>query len=192
MKKILLIRHGMTLSNKAKRYAGRTDEPLCNEGIAQTNTLYLRKLPSCDFVFASPYLRCRQTADTLFPGHPLVVIEGLRECDFGSFEGKTADELAHNPKYTAWLTSGCTGPIPGGESVLGFKARCCEAFVRAVQGISEGSTAAFVIHGGCIMGILEEYAQPHKTFYEYHIEPCGLISCTLAGSVLTITGGAQC
>lgn len=31
--KITLVRHGKTQSNREHRYLGRTDEPLCEEGI---------------------------------------------------------------------------------------------------------------------------------------------------------------
>ena len=34
-------------------------------------------------LFVSPMLRCRQTAELLFPGQEQVVIDKLREMDFG-------------------------------------------------------------------------------------------------------------
>ena len=36
---ICLIRHGMTEANKHYRYAGVTDVPLCDEGIAQAQAV---------------------------------------------------------------------------------------------------------------------------------------------------------
>ena len=56
---ILLIRHGKTAGNLAKRDIGRTDEPLCPEGITALREI---SYPSCDMVIASPMARCRQTA----------------------------------------------------------------------------------------------------------------------------------
>ena len=93
MKTIAFIRHGMTQGNLEKRYIGRTDQPLCEHGTVQAQTLANIGLPDCDFVFASPYLRCLQTAHILFPDQQIDILDELRECDFGDFEGKTAEEL---------------------------------------------------------------------------------------------------
>lgn len=92
MRTILLIRHGATAGNLEKRYIGRTDEPLCALGESQAIAL-APSLPQCDTVFSSPLLRCRQTAGILFPERKINIIQDLRECDFGLFEGKNADEM---------------------------------------------------------------------------------------------------
>ena len=191
MSTVLLIRHGMTAGNAEKRYIGRTDEPLHSYGEAQANTL-LPTLPRCDIVFASPLLRCLQTAHILFPKQSIHIIDDFRECDFGIFEGKTADELMDHPDYNAWLHSNCTTPIPGGEDVSAFKERSCNAFSRYAFCLPEHSLAAFVLHGGCIMSILERFACPKRNFYEYHIGNCQCVFCTCENETLTITGGPLC
>ncbi|HWS29498.1 MAG TPA: histidine phosphatase family protein [Clostridia bacterium] len=192
MKKVYLIRHGMTAGNQEKRYVGRTDEPLCEEGKLQAAALKAKGLPAFDRVFTSPYIRCSQTAFILFPDTAFITVQGLRECDFGMFEGKTAAELELDAEYGAWLKTDCTGPIPGGESVEGFKARCCTAFLAAMGGVTENGACAFVVHGGCIMAILERYAVPKRAFYDYHVENCGFVRCTFDGDVLTVEGGSPC
>jgi alpha-ribazole phosphatase len=176
MKTILLIRHGMTAGNLEKRYIGRTDEPLCASGEAQANAL-APSLPRCDIVFTSPLFRCRQTAGILFPEQEIHIIQDLRECDFGLFEGKTASELVSFPAYTEWLSTKCTAPIPGGEDVSAFKARSARAFARAAFDLPESYIAAFVLHGGCIMAILEFFAWPRRAFYDSHIGNCQFVIC---------------
>ena len=57
--KIIFIRHGKTAGNLEKRYIGRTDEPLCEEGISELESI---KYPDSDEVLASPMKRCLQTA----------------------------------------------------------------------------------------------------------------------------------
>lgn len=192
MKTVCFIRHGMTQGNKEKRYIGKTDEPLCEEGRAQAAALEKAGLPVFDRVFASPCLRCVQTASILFPDMELTAIEALRECDFGMFEGKTAEELKDSAEYAAWLETGCNGPIPGGESVEVFKTRCRNAFVGAMQELPENGACAFIIHGGSIMAILEAYALPKRAFYDYYIKNCGFVRYAYAGGVLTIEGGSLC
>ncbi len=192
MKTVYLIRHGMTAGNKEKRYIGRTDEPLCEEGKLQAAALKTKGLPAFDRVFTSPYIRCAQTASVLFPDTAFTAVQELRECDFGVFEGKTAAELVLDAEYGAWLKTNCTSPIPGGESVEGFKARCCTAFLAAMGEVMGNGACAFVVHGGCIMAILERYAVPKRAFYDYHVENCGLVRCAFGGGVLTVEGGSLC
>jgi alpha-ribazole phosphatase len=188
MKTILLIRHGMTQGNLEKRYVGRTDQPLCAEGFAQARILAQELLPlSFDAVFSSPLLRCRQTAEMLFPGQEISIVKDLMECDFGAFENRTAEALAADPDYTKWVEGGCTDPIPGGEDVIAFKERSAGAFFREAKGIPKNGTAAFVIHGGTIMAILERFVQPRRSFYKYHLGNCAYYECRLSGGSLAIT-----
>ena len=165
---LLFIRHGATEGNLRRRYIGRTDEPLCEAGIAQVETLR-KQGRSVDKLFVSPLLRTRQTAELLFPQMPYTVVDGLIETDFGRFEGKSADELLGDPAYQAWVDAMCLTPIPEGESVTDFKTRCCEAFAETIKNVPDGSRVGFVVHGGVIMAIMEAYARPKKDFYAYHI-----------------------
>ena len=120
---ILFIRHGATKGNLEKRYIGRTDEPLCDIGISQVLELKKQNFKT-DFLYVSPLLRAKQTAELLFPKMPYAVIEDFSETDFGIFEGKTASELSENCEYQSWVDSMCLAPISGGESVSDFKNRC--------------------------------------------------------------------
>jgi alpha-ribazole phosphatase len=188
MKTLLLIRHGMTQGNAEKRYVGRTDEPLCPDGLAQAQALAAAKtLPPSGVILSSPLLRCRQTAETLFPGRDVRIVEDLVECDFGHFEGRTAEDLAADAEYGHWVDSGCTEPIPGGEDVTAFRERSTGAFARELAALPDNCTAAFVIHGGVIMSILERFAQPAHTFYEYFLGNCRYYVCQSEGKSLVIT-----
>lgn len=169
MIQLIFIRHGATAGNLEKRYIGSTDEPLCDIGIAQVEKLRKQNFQA-DFLYVSPMLRTRQTAELLFPEMSHTIVEDFRETNFGLFEGKTAGELSDCPEYQTWVESMCLAPIPHGESVADFKARCCSAFEMIVQSIPDNSCAVFVVHGGVIMSILEAYARPKKGFYEHHIE----------------------
>lgn len=65
-------------------------------------------------------LRCRQTADFLYPNAMLTVVEDLREWNFGDFEGKTMEELKDDPDYLDWIASSMKSTPPGGESSKEF------------------------------------------------------------------------
>ena len=119
-------------------------------------------------IFVSPMLRCRQTAEILFPNQPQIEIDAWREMDFGAFEGKNYQELNGDPRYQAWIDSGGTLAFPGGENREDFIARCVEGmelvmeYLRSQfvgQSSAQQSTLKFaaVVHGGTIMALLSHY-----------------------------------
>lgn len=168
---LLLIRHSITEGNKKKRYIGRTDEPLCPEGVA---LLRERTWPLVSKIISSPMKRCVETARIIYPqfAREIEICPDLRECDFGEFENQNYLELAQNQNYRRWVDSNATLPFPGGEAVENFKERTVNAFVSIVDRLrQEGiDRAALVIHGGSIRSILEGLAVPRRGFYEYPVE----------------------
>jgi len=183
--KIVLIRHAKTQCNIEKRYVGRMNEPLCADGLTQAAALFESgNLPRPDALISSPYLRCVQTTEILYPDSAYEINNDLRECDFGIFEGKTHDELLNNEEYTSWLKSNCLNDIPGGESVTAFKLRCRTAFTQALGNRPADATVVFVIHGGCVMAILEHFSQPKKNFQDYYVHNCEIVVCSYDGMFL--------
>lgn len=170
--KIYLIRHAATAGNLEKRYIGRTDEPLCGEGIA---SLADKIYPEAQRLYVSPMKRCVQTAQIIYPGQQIYVAEAFRECDFGQFENKNYRELKGLDSYQAWIDSGGKMEFPGGESKDTFAERCVREFERVLLACQKENidSAALVVHGGTIMSIMEQYACPKKAYYEYQIENGG-------------------
>lgn len=177
--KIVLIRHGMTAGNAQKRYIGRTDEPLCSEGRQQLVRAQKQgKYPAADVLAVSPMKRCIETAKLLYPALAPIQVTGLRECDFGLFEGKNYEELQGNEAYQRWIDSGGSAPFPAGEAVDAFKTRSVRAFMQAVSEIqkrtgklaqqSDEFCAAMVVHGGTIMSVLEFFCG--GGYYDYHCD----------------------
>lgn len=185
MIRVLFVRHGATAGNLERRYIGSTDEPLCPLGVAQIQRLQGENL-TADYLFVSPMLRTRQTAELLFPDLMPQVVEDFRETDFGVFENKTASELSDDAEYQTWIDTMCQGAIPGGEQVSEFKSRCCNAFQACMEKLPEDCCAAFVVHGGVIMSILEEYAQPHRDFYDYHVSNGACVECWYEDGILVL------
>lgn len=181
--KLIFIRHGKTAGNLEKRYIGRTDELLCETGIEE---LQKRRYPDCGIVFASPMKRCIETARLIYPEREIITCADLRECDFGGFEGKNYLELSDDPDYQRWIDSGGTLPFPNGEDIEEFKARCVRSFLDMIgQCIEE--TAAFAVHGGTIMAILERLAIPKRGYYDYRVENGGGYIAEFDGVHLKIT-----
>ena len=174
---LIWIRHLQTPGNEKRQYIGSTDEPLSEktvEGFLKNPAEY----SEVERVICSPMLRCIQTAELMFPGTERKTEPRLRECDFGQFEGKTYEELKSVPKYIAWLKSNGTIPFPGGEEQSVFRRRSVEGAIEQIEWLIEKKVqrAAFVVHGGTIMNIMEQYALPKKEFYEWHVgNGCGYL-----------------
>ncbi|MDO4796750.1 MAG: histidine phosphatase family protein [Coriobacteriales bacterium] len=153
--RVVLMRHGQTAGNAQRCYVGRrTDEPLSAEGRAQCARA--GTLDQVRTVYVSPLLRTRQTAGLCFPSATQVVVDDLAECDFGAFEGRSAQDMEHDPAYRAWVAGGCTERCPGGESPDDHARRTCAALEHLVRdAMARGERALFVVaHGGTVMATL--------------------------------------
>ena len=112
------------------------------------------QLPDIDVWFCSPMLRARQTMDALQEQgccpDGCTVEPGLREIDFGSWEGRTYAEIAaaEPERVQAWSDFD-TFSFPGGESTRDFVARCDAVLQRFLQQDWNRQVAA-VCHGGVI------------------------------------------
>ncbi len=181
----ILIRHGKTKGNIEKRYVGcRTDEELCQAGIEELkasplkDTAFFQGLADSNGgriqseVYISPMIRCRQTAQILFPDCRQIALDGFKEIDFGNFEYKNYMELTDNADYQAWIDSDGTIAFPKGESREEFVARNISTFRQLLVDTGDRITGTlpFVIHGGSIMAIMSELTG--NDYYDFQIG-CG-------------------
>jgi len=163
--KWVLIRHGQTQGNLEHRYIGsRTDEPLCAQGIAQ---LKEKRCPAVQRVYVSPMKRCLETAGILYPGVNVEIVDDFRECDFGDFENQNYAELNGRADYQAWIDSNGEMPFPNGESRAAFAARCVAAFEKLPK---QTGDCAIIAHGGTIMAIMERFARPAGSYYDFQVK----------------------
>ena len=97
MTTLLLVRHGETDWNAAGRLQGQTDRPLNDLGRRQAARLADElEGDGIDAVYASDLARARETAEIVADrlGLPVRLEPGLRERDWGTWEGLTASERA--------------------------------------------------------------------------------------------------
>lgn len=172
--RIHLIRHGATDANVLGQYIGsRTDTPLSPEGLSELRALKEDiDYPEIDCLYSSPLLRCRQTAAVLYPDTGVMLVENLKEYDFGAFEGKTAAELEANPDFINWAAGKLTAP-PEGEDNSDFITRLCVGLNQIVLDMIEKgkSDAAVIMHGGAIMMLLGACAVPRHRPVEWTADP---------------------
>ena len=170
---IHFIRHGSIDDTLAGKYIGKTDAPLSDRGRMDLKKLdYEYKYPGTQVVFTSPLKRCTETAKILYPEQNPLVIDNLSECNFGEWEGKTADELKNDPDFKKWLAGDSSVKPPRGESNADFTRRVCKMFESIVEGLMKTGTTESVIvtHGGVIMTLLAVYGLPQAKPFEWTMD----------------------
>lgn len=88
----VLIRHGETTANADEIIAGVTDVPLTQIGRDQARALSNRAWPEPIIIYTSPMSRAQHTARLTFPRREFESHDGLRERDWGVFEGQPLSE----------------------------------------------------------------------------------------------------
>ena len=176
---LTLMRHAQTKGNLEHRYNGIIDEPLCEQGIEVCQ----QREPdlSVGKVYVSPLLRARQTAQICFPNARQLVVEDLRETDFGIFEGKNFEDLKDDARYRRWVESNCEDPCSQGETNTQFTTRVADAFAQLVSITAAAGEDELVIvaHGGTVMAVMARYAQERRGFHDWHVPNCGGYRATI-------------
>ena len=199
---ILLLRHGKTMANEKHLYCGSTDLPLSDEGreSLRRKAAGFRKydgIPekigcsgrqdtvSRHSYYTSGTKRTDETLEILFGKEALrahSVRPGLREMDFGRFEGRSYEQLKEEPDYLKWISGDNEKNVcPGGESGEQMRQRVIAGFYRILRN-DPAERMVIVTHGGPIAVIMQEMF-PEKGFNRYEWQPaCG------EGYLLKITG----
>ena len=164
-REILLLRHGRTEGNALGRYNGTTDEPLSPEGRDQLAEKRF-DFPAPATVYVTRLQRTRETAAILFPGARQITVPGLREMDFGDFEGRSYRDMEHDAAYRAWVDSGCLGPIPNGECRALFLERIGRTF-RALLAADKSERLTIVAHGGTLMAVGVLFVDPARDYFDW-------------------------
>jgi broad specificity phosphatase PhoE len=154
---IILVRHATADLSEQPRYVGTTDLELTGRGRREAERLALlmaRREP--DACLASPLKRAVQTAERAIQplALPVRTKTGLREIDFGRWEGKTFGQIeAEDPDLVQrWVEDGDAFRFPGGESIGGFYERV-SAVAEALRQAPEARPVVFT-HGGVVRGLI--------------------------------------
>ncbi|MGW2261423.1 bifunctional RNase H/acid phosphatase [Streptomyces sp. NPDC001780] len=149
----VLLRHGETVLTPEKRFSGSggTDPELSPVGRRQAEAIAasLAERGTVQDIVSSPLRRCRETAAAVAArlGLEVTVEDGLREADFGAWEGLTFAETRdrYPDDLNAWLASPSVAPTGGGES-FATVARRIEATRDRLLERYRGRTVLLVTH----------------------------------------------
>lgn len=148
---LLLLRHGRTAWNAARRFQGQLDPPLDEVGIAQSEAVapVVAALGPVALL-TSDLQRAVATAAPLAAATGLTarVDPRLREIALGAWQGMTSDEaaVAFPAEHVAWV-DGRDVRRGGGETYVEVAVRAVAAIDDAVHAVGDGLVVA-VTHGG--------------------------------------------
>jgi ribonuclease H / adenosylcobalamin/alpha-ribazole phosphatase len=136
---VYLARHGQTVSNLERRYAGSDGEPLTAVGRAQAEALADRVAGTgVTEIWSSEIARASETAQIVAARLALPVRRDARlnEMLMGPWEGLTEDEVAAlDPEaYQTWLSSPDRVALAGRETLAQLAARVIPVVEEATAG----------------------------------------------------------
>lgn len=160
--KLYIIRHGETDWNVIKRFQGRSDIPLNEEGrrLARITSEALREVPF-DKIYTSPLKRAYETAMIIKRDRDIPVIEEPRiiEISFGEYEGLCCSRENYNipdPEFMNFFDKPeAYKPPKGAESIEQLKSRTADFLQEIVHNKTmENDTILVSTHGAALRGIL--------------------------------------
>ncbi len=173
-----LLRHGETPLSPQKRFSGVGEVSLTERGEAQAAAAAPRVAGlGVDVIVSSPLTRAMQTASVVAQkaGLDVAVDDGLRETDWGHWEGLTFAEVQQRwpRELTAWLADPDVAP-PGGESFAATARRVRQARDRLLASYG-GASVLVVSHVTPIKTLLRLALEaPPAALYRMHLDPASL------------------
>ena len=165
--RLYIIRHGETEWNVLKRFQGRSDIPLNDEGrrLARITAEALREVPFSR-IYTSPLKRAYETAMIIKADRDIPVIEEPRiiEIGFGEYEGLCCGKEHYNipdPDFMNFFEKPeAYKPPRGAEGIDELKARTADFLQEIVYNKDmEKDTVLVSTHGAALRGLLSNITQ---------------------------------
>ncbi|MBP2623880.1 histidine phosphatase family protein [Streptococcus oricebi] len=152
---LYLMRHGQTYLNQDRRVQGSYDSPLTDLGQKQARkarAYFLKAGVSFDLVLSSSQERACDTAEIVSEKRDYLRLKGLKEMNFGSFEGKEEKLL---PKFRPGAISFEDLLVPyGGESIEQVGARVSQTLEELLLAGPSDQTVLAVSHGAAMWAFI--------------------------------------
>ncbi|SFE79171.1 bifunctional RNase H/acid phosphatase [Streptomyces mirabilis] len=178
----VLLRHGETPLTPQKRFSGSggTDPSLSDVGREQAERVAaaLAARGTVQAIVASPLTRTRQTAAAVAArlGLDVAIEDGLRETDFGAWEGLTFAEVQerHPEDLKTWLASPKAEPTGGGESFAATARRIATTRDKLIASYA-GRTVLLVSHVTPIKSLVRlAIGAPPESLYRMELSAASL------------------
>jgi broad specificity phosphatase PhoE len=159
MLRLHFLRHGQTALSRADMFCGRRlDPPLTAEGLAMAEAFAAAyRATEWRAIYCSPLQRAVATATPMARAAGLVLKmrEELAELDYGSWDGKMADDVsrAHHVEYERWVADPAWNPPTGGETAVALAQRMTRA-VEEIDAAHDDGDVLVVSHKASIRVVL--------------------------------------
>ena len=182
--RILITRHGQTVTNREGRFCGHFETQLTPLGVRQAQALGQRLGGvQVDAVYTSDLGRAVETAAIILQGRRITpsIDPDLRELHYGQWEGRKGGEVAkaYPEQYKLMRAEDPGWRPPGGETIGEVRQRTFAA-LRRVAKAHQHQTVLIVTHGTAINCMISEAlgVAPSHTF-RFHVANCGLSEITM-------------
>lgn len=177
MKKLVLIRHGITEGNKNRWYYGSTDLPLTEEGKGNLVSLCERGIypkPGESAIYITTGLkRTEETLRIIYDKEPDKTLAKFKEMDFGVYECKSFEELACDEDFLKWAYDETgTVRLARGESRNDFSHRIKSGLEEILSEIDLREMTVVVCHGGVISAIMMMlFPEMENNVWDWMVDP---------------------
>lgn len=169
-KTIYLMRHGQTLFNVQHKIQGWCDSPLTDIGIAQAKIAgqyFTNHNINLEYGYCSTSERCSDTLEIVTDNKlDYKRIKGLKEWNFGAFEGK--DECLNPP-----LPYGDFFASYNGEKESEFKDRICSTILDIANN-DKHNNILIVSHGAACAQFVRNWQHNGEVKYQRGIKNCAI------------------
>jgi probable phosphomutase (TIGR03848 family) len=192
MATVILVRHGRTTANVDGVLAGRAggiklDKVGRDQAICTADRLATVPLVA---VVSSPLERCMETSRMILDRQadsPLALVEdGITECDYGQWQGRSLSELAGEKLWSVVQRQPSAVEFPGGESLAAMQARSVAAIRRHDAAFESqhgpGAVWVAVSHGDVIKSVLADALGMHLDLFQRITVAPGSISIVRYGA----------
>lgn len=178
VKTLYLMRHGQTLFNQLHLIQGACDSPLTQKGIDSAKVVS-KYLHDNEIQFTHAYSSTQERAsDTLelITGQPYQRLKGLKEWDFGVFEGQPEFLNPHvQPERNSY---GDFFVQFQGESDLDVQARMDKTLTKIMEQATDGENILAVSHGGAIYAFLLKWVDINVIRQKISLHNCAVVKLT--------------
>ncbi len=190
--RILIARHGQTLTNVDGRFCGHAETDLTDLGRAQAVALATR-LSTIEIhaAYASDFSRAVETARLALGerGLDIAVNPALRELHYGEWELQKGAHVARRwpVEYKLMQSEDPAWCPPGGETLAAVRERTFAA-LKQIAANHRNQTVLVISHGtaiNCMLGEVLGTSMAHT--FRFDVANCGLSEVRAAGSRLVVT-----
>lgn len=171
MKTLYLMRHGQTLFNIRRKIQGWCDAPLTELGIKQAQIAgkyFVENHIEFDFAYSSTSERACDTLELVTGGRvPYTRVKGLKEWNFGIFEGESEDLNPPLPYGDFFKTF-------GGEGELEVRQRMADTLSEIME--RENHTMVLAVsHGASCRSFMRYWEKNQRVEVKGRLENCCIL-----------------